>query len=81
MNSDQKYPPNSDLKYPPIKNLKPVDRRADTIIGIVAGVIPLILFIVLGLVYFFKYRNASRNIKYLTSSTSPGFDLTYTPNL
>jgi hypothetical protein len=50
------------------------------IAGIVIGIIMLIL-LVLGSVYFLKHKQSASAIKYLTSSTSPGFDLTFTPNM
>ncbi len=39
-----------------------------------------LLFIVVFAVWFLKNRSSTA-IKYLTSSTSPGFDLTFTPNM
>lgn len=52
-------------------------------VPVLSIVIPIlmILMVIGGLVYTLKYRKSSAAIKYLTSSTSPGFDLTYTPNL
>jgi hypothetical protein len=51
-------------------------------VPVLSIVIPIlmILMVIGGLIYTLKYRKASTAIKYLTSSTSPGFDLTYTPN-
>lgn len=51
--------------------------------GATAGIIVgfLLILLIIGVVYYTKFRNYSSSIKYLTSSTSPEFNLTYTPNL
>ena len=50
------------------------------IAGIIVGVIiGIIIFVVI--LYIIKFKKTSSAIKYLTSSTSPSFDLTFTPNL
>ncbi len=43
----------------------------------------MVLALIGGLIYYLKFHKPSTaiNFKYLNSSTSPGFDLTYTPNL
>ncbi len=41
----------------------------------------MLLVVIAGAIYYLKFHKAAGAIKYLTSSTSPGFDLTYTPNL
>jgi hypothetical protein len=43
-------------------------------------VVIMVLLVIGGLVYVLKFHKSASNIKYLTSSTSPGFDLTFTPN-
>ncbi len=40
----------------------------------------MLLLLVGGLVYALKFHKPATAIKYLTSSTSPGFDLTFTPS-
>ncbi len=51
---------------------------------IIMGVIVIIFLLFLMVifrkeVYAYLFKSSGLNIKYLTSSTSPGFDLTFTP--
>jgi hypothetical protein len=58
-----------------------VEHLANTpLISIIISVLMVVL-VTGGLIYYLKYHKPSAAMKYLTSSTSPGFDLTYTPNL
>jgi hypothetical protein len=48
----------------------------------VSIIIVVIAFIVIMVMCFrFSHKPSNSSIKYLTSSTSPSFDLTFTPNL
>jgi hypothetical protein len=57
------------------KNVEHFYISAGGIIGIVFAIIVIFVTIL------YMVNHNSSSIKYLTSSTSPGFDLTYTPNL
>ena len=58
-----------------------VEHFANIQVASIVITILMFLLVVGGLVYYLKYHKPSAAMKYLTSSTSPGFDLTYTPNL
>ncbi len=51
------------------------------IAGLVIMSVLIAILLIAGIVYFTKFRKSASAIKYLTSSTSPNFDLTFTPNL
>jgi hypothetical protein len=58
-----------------------VEHFANVSVTNIIIIVLMVLLVTGGLIYYLKFHKPSAAIKYLTSSTSPGFDLTYTPNL